>query len=49
METSPFESSQQALLTGNTFLLLVYGLLMGLVIGFSLGALAQTALLTGIY
>ena len=49
METSPFETSQQALLTGNTFLLLVYGLLMGLVIGFSLGALAQTALLTGIY
>ena len=49
LESSPFETSQEAVLTGNSFLLLVYGLLVGLVIGFSLGALAQTALLAGIY
>jgi hypothetical protein len=36
-----------ALLNGNSFLLLIYGLLVGLIIGFSLGTLAQTALLAG--
>jgi hypothetical protein len=47
LETSSLEASRQTLLTGDSFLLLVYGLLVGLIIGFSLGVLAQTALLAG--
>ena len=47
IENFSFEVSQETVLTGNSFLLLVYGLLMGLIIGFSLGTLAHTALLVG--
>ena len=41
------EHPQEALLTSNSVLLLIYGLTMGLVIGFSLGASAHVALISG--
>ena len=41
------EHPQEALLTSNSVLLLIYGLTMGLVIGFSLGASAHTVLVSG--
>ena len=41
------EHPQEALLTSNSVLLLIYGLTMGLVIGFSLGASAHTVLVPG--
>ena len=47
METPAPEAPQAELLNGNSVLLLVYGFLMGLVIGFSLGAFAKTALFSG--
>ncbi len=47
LEASAIEASQDMVLNGNSFLLLAYGLLVGLVIGFWLGTLAQTALLAG--
>jgi hypothetical protein len=47
LEASANEAAQEMVLNGNSFLLLVYGLLVGLVIGFSLGALVQTRLLAG--
>ena len=46
-ETVTIERPQEALLTSNSVLLLIYGLTMGLVIGFSLGASAHTALVSG--
>ena len=47
LEPSATEAAQEMVLNGNSFLLLVYGLLVGLIIGFWLGTLAQTALLAG--
>ena len=47
MEVSSPETSPQAALTSSSFLLIVYGLLVGLPLGFVLGALAQLTLLTG--
>ena len=46
-ETAVIEHPQEALLTSNSVLLLIYGLTMGLVIGFSLGASAHVALISG--
>ena len=46
-ETAAIERPQEALLTSNSVLLLIYGLTMGLVIGFSLGASAHTVLVPG--
>ena len=46
-ETAAIERPQEALLTSNSVLLLIYGLTMGLVIGFSLGASAHTVLVSG--
>ena len=46
-ETVAIEHPQEALLTSNSVLLLIYGLTMGLVIGFSLGASAHTVLVSG--
>lgn len=45
MEPTPIGTSQETTLTDNSFLLLVYGLFVGLIIGFSLGILAQATLL----
>jgi hypothetical protein len=47
MEPTPIGNQPEAILNGNSFLLLVYGMLVGLIIGFSLGTLVQTALLAG--
>ena len=47
IEPAPPGTQPEAVLNGNSFLLLAYGLLVGLVIGFWLGTLAQTALLAG--
>jgi hypothetical protein len=41
------EHRQEALLTSNSVLLLIYGLTMGLVIGFSLGVSAHVTLISG--
>jgi hypothetical protein len=46
-ETVAIERSQEPLLTSNSVLLLIYGLTMGLVIGFSLGTSAHTVLVSG--
>ena len=46
-ETTAIARPQEALLTSNSVLLLIYGLTMGLVIGFSLGASAHTVLVSG--
>ena len=51
-ETAAIECPQESLLTSNSVLLLIYGLTMGLVtkvlcIGFSLGAFAHLALISG--
>jgi hypothetical protein len=46
-ETTTIEHPQEALLTSNSVLLLIYGLTMGLVIGFSLGASSHTVLVSG--
>ena len=51
-EIAAIERPQEALLTSNSVLLLIYGLTMGLVtkvlcIGFSLGASAHTVLVSG--
>ena len=46
-ETATIERPQEHLLTRNSVLLLIYGLTMGLVIGFSLGASAHVALISG--
>ncbi len=47
LEPTPAGNQPEAALNSSSFLLLVYGLLVGTIIGFSLGALAQTALLAG--
>lgn len=52
MEPTPPGTQPETVLSGNSFLLLVYGLLVGsitlvLCIGFSLGVLAQITLLAG--
>lgn len=47
MEPTPPGTQPETLLSGNSFLLLVYGLLVGSILGFSLGVLAQTTLLAG--
>ncbi len=46
-ETAGIEHPREPLLTSNSVLLLIYGLMMGLVIGFSLGASAHTVLVSG--
>ena len=46
-ETAAIERPREALLTSNSVLLLIYGLTMGLIIGFSLGASAHTVLVSG--
>ena len=46
-EIIAIERPQEHLLTSNSVLLLIYGLLMGLIIGFSLGASAHTVLVSG--
>ena len=46
-ETVVIERPQEHLLTSNSVLLLIYGLTMGLVIGFSLGASAHPVLVSG--
>jgi hypothetical protein len=46
-ETAVIGHPQDHLLTSNSVLLLIYGLTMGLVIGFSLGVSAHTALVSG--
>ena len=47
MEPTPPGTQPETLLSGNSFLLLVYGLLVGSILGFSLGVLAQITLLAG--
>lgn len=47
MEPTPLGTQPETLLSSNSFLLLVYGLLVGSILGFSLGVLAQTTLLAG--
>jgi hypothetical protein len=47
MEPTPQETRQDAVLNSNSFLLLVYGLFVGLILGFSLGMLVKTTLLAG--
>lgn len=47
MEPTPPGTQPETVLSGNSFLLLVYGLLVGSILGFSLGVLAQTTLLAG--
>jgi len=47
MEPTPPGTQPETALSGNSFLLLVYGLLVGSILGFSLGVLAQTTLLAG--
>ena len=46
-ETAVIEHPQDHLLTSNSVLLLIYGLTVGLVIGFSLGASANVVLVSG--
>ena len=46
-ETAAIARPQEPLLTSNSVLLLIYGLTMDLVIGFSLGASAHVALISG--
>ncbi len=46
-ETAAIEHSKEPLVTSNSVLLLIYGLTMGLVVGFSLGASAHTVLVSG--
>ena len=46
-ETAAIEHLREPLLTSNSVLLLIYGLTMGLVIGFSLGASANVVLVSG--
>jgi hypothetical protein len=46
-ETAVIKHPREPLLTSNSVLLLIYGLTMGLVIGFSLGASAHTVLVSG--
>jgi hypothetical protein len=48
-ETAAIEHLREPLLTSNSVLLLIYGLTMGLVIGFSLGASANVVLVSGSY
>lgn len=47
MEPTPPGTQPETVLSGDSFLLLVYGLLVGSILGFSLGVLAQTTLLSG--
>lgn len=47
MEPTPPGTQPESVLSGDSFLLLVYGLLVGSILGFSLGVLAQTTLLAG--
>ena len=47
MEPTPPGTQPETVLSGNSFLLLVYGLLVGSILGFSLGVLAQITLLAG--
>ncbi len=47
IEPPPLGTQPETVLNGNSFLLLVYGLLIGSILGFSLGVLAQTTLLAG--
>jgi hypothetical protein len=47
MEPTPPGTQPETVLSGDSFLLLVYGLLVGSILGFSLGVLAQTTLLAG--
>jgi len=46
-ETAIIEHPQEALLTSNSILMTIYGLLLGLVIGFLLGASAHPVLVSG--
>jgi len=46
-EPVAIEHPREHLFTSNSVLLLIYGLLMGLVTGFSLGASAHTVLVSG--
>ena len=46
-ETVAIKHPQEELFTSNSVLLLIYGLTMGLVIGFSLGASANVVLVSG--